>query len=52
MNLWKVNVDDVGNPGRRAAGVSLSTARQSGFPGLSETPCTRTPNLHNFSKTW
>ena len=51
INLLKVNVADVGNPGKIAAGVPSSIARQSGFPGLSATPCTKIPGLLYFSKT-
>ena len=51
INLLKVKVADVGNPGRMAAGVPASIARQRGFPGFSATPCTKIPGLLYFSKT-
>ena len=34
---------EVGNPGSTATGLPSTTARQSGFPGLSATPWTRMP---------
>ena len=38
---WKVKIAEVGNPGSTTSGLPATTARQSGLPGLSATPCTR-----------
>ena len=39
---WNVKRADVGNPGSTATTVPACTARQSGLPGFSATPCTIT----------
>ena len=40
---WNVNIAEVGKPGRMMTGLPLQTARHSGFPGLSATPCATMP---------
>ena len=40
---WNVKIAEVGKPGRTTTGLPLQTARQSGFPGLSATPCATMP---------
>ena len=40
---WKVKIAEVGKPGSTTTGFLSATARQSGLPGLSATPCTRMP---------
>ena len=45
---WKVKIAEVGNPGSTASGLPSITARQSGLPGLSATPCTRMPGAPSF----
>ena len=37
-NLLKVNVADVGNPGKIAIGVPSMKARHKGLPGFNDTP--------------
>ena len=46
---WKVNMADVGNPGRITTGLPSQTARHSGLPGLSATPCAIMPGLPSRS---
>ena len=40
---WKVNIAEVGNPGRITTGLPSQTARHSGLPGFSATPCAMMP---------
>ena len=40
---WKVKIAEVGKPGSTTTGLPPATARQSGLPGLSATPCTIMP---------
>ena len=40
---WNVKIAEVGKPGSTTIGLPSATARQSGLPGLSATPCTTTP---------
>ena len=42
---WKVNIAEVGNPGRITTGLPSQTARHSGLPGFSATPCAMMPGL-------
>ncbi len=42
---WKVNIAEVGNPGRMITGLPSQTARQSGLPGFSAMPCAMMPGL-------
>ena len=42
---WKVKIAEVGKPGSTAIGLPCATARHSGLPGFSATPCTITPGL-------
>ena len=42
---WKVNIAEVGNPGRMTTGLPSHTARHSGLPGFSATPCAMMPGL-------
>ncbi len=49
---WNVKIAEVGNPGSTISGVFPITARQSGLPGLSATPCTRMPGLPSRDTTW
>ncbi len=42
-NSWKVKIAEVGNPGRTTIGLPPVTARQTGLPGFSATPCTTMP---------
>ena len=42
---WKVNIADVGKPGSTTTGLPSHTARHSGLPGFSATPCTMMPGL-------
>ena len=42
---WKVKIAEVGKPGSTATGLPSATARHSGLPGFSATPCTRMPGL-------
>ena len=48
---WKVKIADVGKPGSTATGLPSATARQSGLPGFSATPCTRIPGWPSFETT-
>ena len=48
---WKVKIAEVGKPGSTAIGLPPATARQSGLPGLSATPCTRMPGSPSFDTT-
>ena len=48
---WKVKIAEVGNPGSTAIGLPSATARQSGLPGFSATPCTRMPGLPSCDTT-
>ena len=40
---WKVNIAEVGNPGRITTGLPSQTARHSGLPGFSATPWAMMP---------
>ena len=42
---WKVNIAEVGNPGRITTGLPSHTARHSGLPGFSATPWAMMPGL-------
>ncbi len=42
---WKVKIAEVGKPGSTTTGLPSITARQSGLPGFSATPCTSMPGL-------
>ena len=42
---WKVNIAEVGNPGRITTGLPSHTARHNGLPGFSATPCAMMPGL-------
>ena len=42
---WKVNIAEVGNPGRMTTGLPSQTARHSGLPGFSATPWAMMPGL-------
>ena len=42
---WKVNIAEVGKPGRITTGLPSHTARHSGLPGFSATPCAMMPGL-------
>ncbi len=42
---WNVNIAEVGNPGRMITGLPSHTARHSGLPGFSATPCATMPGL-------
>ena len=42
---WKVNIAEVGNPGRMITGLPSHTARHSGLPGFSATPWAMMPGL-------
>ena len=42
---WKVNIAEVGKPGRMMTGLPSQTARHSGLPGFSATPCAMMPGL-------
>ena len=46
---WKVKIAEVGNPGSTAMGLPSATARQSGLPGFSATPCTTMPGAPSFA---
>ncbi len=48
---WKVKIAEVGNPGSTTSGLPSATARQSGLPGLSATPCTTTPGSPSCDTT-
>ena len=48
---WKVKIAEVGKPGSTAIGLPSATARQSGLPGFSATPCTRMPGLPSCDTT-
>ena len=50
-NAWKVKIAEVGNPGSTTTGLLLTTARHSGLPGLSATPCTRMPGSPSRATT-
>ena len=42
---WKVNIAEVGKPGRMMTGLPSQTARHSGLPGFSATPWAMMPGL-------
>ena len=48
---WKVKIAEVGKPGSTTSGLPSTTARQSGLPGLSATPCTTTPGSPSCDTT-